>query len=147
MYRSSPADSPLTPTEFPEQTLAPLHLGRFLLYRLINRHALDILGDDHVPVIRFEAQGFILCRPGCMSQTGDDGPVPCAITPIRVQTSLDETFRRRIDLADVGMRGQGEQNQPDLRVFIWFRFELRVRQEWVQNSQVGVTALSTWTRV
>lgn len=82
-----------------------------------------------MPMIRFQTQRLVLACQRYMPQTRYDRSPSPTVAPVCVETSLDETFGRRVDLPDVRVGGQGEEDEPDLRVFVRFGFELSVGQE------------------
>lgn len=98
-----------------------------------------------MPMIRFQAQRLILACQRYMSQTRYDRSPSPTVTPVCVETSLDETFGRRVDLPDMRVGCQGKEDESDLRVFVRFGFQLSIGQERVQDSEVGMTALSRST--
>jgi hypothetical protein len=96
-------------------------------------------------MIRFQTQWLVLPCQRYMSQTRNDRSPSPTVTPVCVEASLDETFGRRVNLPDVRVRGQGEEDESDLRVFVRFGFELSVGQERVKYPKVGMAALSRST--
>lgn len=96
-------------------------------------------------MIRLQAQRLVLACQRYMPQTRYDRSSSPTVAPVCVETSLDETFGRRVDLPNVRVGCQGKEDEPDLRVFVRFGFELSVGQKRVKYPKVGMAALSRST--